>query len=108
MRKSDRQSVRAVLTDDVLRFWLDAGLSGQYEGSASSGRAMACAQASQKGNFTARLAHSCVPSCKAVTMIAGGRLLIGIYTTRAVAKVLCHVACSAQLRRVVATDDSPE
>lgn len=54
---------------------------------ALKGTACCLPQASQKGNFTARLAHSCVPSCKAVTLIAGGRLVIGIYTTRPIAEV---------------------
>lgn len=42
--------------------------------------------ASQKGNFTARMAHSCMPTCKAITIVAGGRLVVGIYTTRPVAE----------------------
>ena len=46
------------------------------------------AQASLRGNFTARFAHSCAPSCRTITMVAGGQLTLAIYTTRAVAEVV--------------------
>ena len=53
-------------------------------------------QAAQRGTWTARLAHSCSPSCKAVTLVADGRLTLGIYTVRDVKQVpqILH-ACSS-------------
>ncbi|PSC71151.1 SET domain [Micractinium conductrix] len=41
--------------------------------------------AALKGNFTSRLGHSCDPNCKTVPMVAGGRVTIGVWTTRPVA-----------------------
>jgi hypothetical protein len=41
--------------------------------------------AASKGNFSARLSHSCDPNCRTVPMAAGGRLTIGVWTTREVA-----------------------
>lgn len=35
------------------------------------------AQAAAKGNFTARMCHSCDPNCKTVPMVVGGRCTIG-------------------------------
>lgn len=34
-------------------------------------------QAAAKGNFTARLCHSCDPNCRTVPMVVGGRITIG-------------------------------
>lgn len=39
----------------------------------------------QKGNFVSRLSHSCNPNCRSVTVIVGGRLTVGVWTTRDVA-----------------------
>jgi hypothetical protein len=39
----------------------------------------------QKGNFVSRLSHSCSPNCRSVTVIADGRLTVGVWTTRDVA-----------------------
>lgn len=41
--------------------------------------------AAAKGNFTARMCHSCEPNCKTVPMVVGGRCTIGVWTTREVA-----------------------
>lgn len=42
-------------------------------------------QAATRGNFTARLCHSCEPNCKRVPMVVGGRLTLGVWTVRPIA-----------------------
>ncbi|KAI3436022.1 hypothetical protein D9Q98_002079 [Chlorella vulgaris] len=41
--------------------------------------------AAAKGNFTSRLCHSCEPNCKTMSVVAGGRITVGVFTTRPVA-----------------------
>jgi hypothetical protein len=42
--------------------------------------------ATARGSPAARLGHSCEPNCRAAALVAGGRLTIGVWTTRAVAR----------------------
>jgi len=42
-------------------------------------------QAAKKSNFVSRLGHSCDPNCRNITVVAGGRLTLGVWTTRDVA-----------------------
>lgn len=38
-----------------------------------------------RSNFVSRLNHSCDPNCRSITVVAGGRLTLGVWTTRPVA-----------------------
>lgn len=70
-------------------------------------RAVRLVQASQKGCFSARMAHSCTPSCRTITMVAGGQLTLAIYTTRCVAQVRFISSCINSKPKILALKMSP-